>query len=295
MPFPSSVEFIFDWHLTNRCNFFCEYCHPQIRWVLNKKHLNEPLPAICARAFDSTDKVCGILMSGGEPFAFPQFVDLCSLLTRRHFIAINSNLSLTSEIEEFSRRIGPGKVSGILAGVHIAERESRGISLPDFARNYRVLDAAGFPITAAYVLHPSVLSRAPKDFEELKSHGVRNVAGKVFKGVWEGRRFPFEYSESERAMLSELIADYRVGRAYLDRDWDFRGLPCWSGVRSFKIAVTGEVQRCVSVPGSLGNIYDGSFAPFESPSPCTARHVKVLSECADQLMEMPTELAALIP
>ena len=32
-------EWEFDWHLTNRCNFFCEYCHPQIRCVLNRKHL----------------------------------------------------------------------------------------------------------------------------------------------------------------------------------------------------------------------------------------------------------------
>src|SRR5262245_47773595 len=80
-------EWEFDWHLTNRCNFFCEYCHPQIRYVLNRKNLDEPPPELVVRRFDDLGRVCLVHMSGGEPFMFPGFVPLCAGLARRHFIS----------------------------------------------------------------------------------------------------------------------------------------------------------------------------------------------------------------
>lgn len=292
--FPSEARIWIDWHLTNRCNFFCDYCHPQIRHVLNKRHLDEPTPEQCAAAFDALGPACGILLSGGEPFAFPGFVDLCMRLTRRHFIAINTNLSFTEEIRAFASSVPPHRVSRILAAVHVEERERNGLSLADFARNYRTLREAGHDVTAAYVLHPELLDRAREDFALLHEAGVDRLVGKVFKGIWQKRRFPSHYNDQELRVVKDLITDYRVGAAYIDREWSFSGAACRAGTDSFKVMITGEVRRCVSVPGSLGNLFDGSFTPRPEPTACTAKRILVLSECAEHLVSPPAEFTALL-
>lgn len=290
--FPPDAELWIDWHLTNRCNFYCSYCHPQIRYVLNRRDLSEPSPQQCSDAFDALEAVCGILMSGGEPFAFPDFIRLCELLCRKHYIAINTNLSMTDELVSFIERIPVERVGRILSAVHAEERASRGIELQSFAQNYLLLRRAGYDIEAAYVLHPNVLDRAPDDFRRLRELGVDRLVGKVFKGIWNKRKFPTQYNVEELSVVRELISGYKVGVAYLAQDWDFRGLPCWSGVRSFKVNIKGEVNRCVSVQGSLGNIYNRTFEPFADPQACSAKHVRVLSECAEHLVELPASLQA---
>lgn len=292
--FPSNVEWWFDWHLTNRCNFYCDYCHPQIRYVLNRRNLDEPDPETCAEAFNSTGRVCGVLMSGGEPFAFPSFIRLSSLLTDQHYIALNTNLSMADEIQSFATHIPPARVASVLAAVHIAERESRGYGIAEFACNYRILRDAGFRITAAYVLHPALLDRAPDDFSRLRDAGVDRLIGKVFKGTWQHRRYPADYDSAEGETVATLASAYHVGDAYLDRDWDFRDRPCQSGMQSFKVSVTGDVQRCVSVPDRLGNLFDGTFEAHSAPEPCTARRILVLSECAAHLVARPPDLERLL-
>jgi len=61
--------------------------------VLNKKHLDEPAPELVVRRFEELDRTCLVHMSGGEPFLFPGFVEMCAGLTRRNWISINTNLA----------------------------------------------------------------------------------------------------------------------------------------------------------------------------------------------------------
>ena len=94
---PSPWDWEFDWHLTNRCNFYCEYCHPQIRYVLNRKHLSEPDPELVVRRFDELGRVCLVHMSGGEPFMFPGFVPLCQGLSKGTGPSISAPSDSTGE------------------------------------------------------------------------------------------------------------------------------------------------------------------------------------------------------
>src|SRR5437773_10713922 len=123
---PSPWDWEFDWHLTNRCNFYCEYCHLQIRYVLNRKHLSEPDPELVVRRFNELGPVCLVHMSGGEPFMFPGFVELCEGLTQRHHISINTNLA-SQDVPEFAKRVAPEPVAKIVAAIHQPERELRGL------------------------------------------------------------------------------------------------------------------------------------------------------------------------
>ncbi|MGI5187716.1 radical SAM protein [Promicromonospora sp. CA-289599] len=283
---PASWELEFDWHLTNRCNFLCEYCHPQIRHVLNKKHLTEPAPELVVQRFDDIGKTCLVLMSGGEPFMYPGFVDLCVGLTRKHYISINTNLT-SDDVEEFSRRVPPDRVAKIVAAVHMPERELRGLELDTYARNYSFLRNAGFDVVSLYVLYPPLLGRLGDDLATLKELGVDHVRAKVFKGVYEGVRYPEGYTDEQKAVIVANSGEYTFNRPYMDGMLSFKGQACTAGVQSFKIMVTGEVRRCASVATSYGNFYDGTFVPSTANDLCPARRVLVLSQCLSYLVEPP--------
>lgn len=279
-------EWEFDWHLTNRCNFFCEYCHPQIRHVLNQKHLDEPPPELVVRRFNELGPVCLVHMSGGEPFMFPGFVELCEGLTQQHFISINTNLA-SHDVADFATRVMPGRVAKIVAAIHQPERELRGLELDSFAANYLVLREAGFDVTALHVLYPPLLPRLAGDLERLHGLGVDHMRAKVFKGVYEGVRYPEGYTPEQKALILANSGEYVFNRPYLDGMLSFRGQPCTAGVTSFKVTVTGDVRRCASVPAGYGNLYDGSFSPAETSEPCPAKRVLVLSQCLSYLVEPP--------
>ncbi|GAB2814291.1 hypothetical protein GCM10022221_10160 [Actinocorallia aurea] len=280
---PAPWEWEFDWHLTNRCNFDCEYCHPQIKHVLNRRHLSEPSPELVVTRFDETGRTCLVHMSGGEPFLFPGFVDLCEGLTRRHHISINTNLA-SADVAEFARRVDPGKTVKIVAALHIAERERLGLGLADFARHLGLLRDAGFDVDALYVLYPPLLGRLDQDLSRLRDLGVEEIRAKVFKGVFEGRRYPDAYTEEERERILEHSGQYLFNKPYLDGR-TFTGSLCTAGVSSFKVTVTGEVRRCASVPAKYGNLYDGTFRAHDVPEPCPAKRVLVLSQCLAYAVE----------
>lgn len=283
-------ELEFDWHLTNRCNFFCEYCHPQIRFVLNRKHLNEPDPELVVRRFEEIGKTSLIHMSGGEPFMYPRFVDLCVGLSRSNYISINSNLA-SDNVSEFADRVPADRVAKIVAAIHMPERQRLGLELEAYARNYLALRNRGFDVVALYVLWPPLLSRFGSDIEQLKALGVDDVRAKVFKGVYEQRRYPEGYTDGEKELIL-ASTDYVFNRPYLDGMMSFRGQACTAGVSSFKVTVTGDVRRCASVPVGYGNLYDGTFAPAAVNEPCPAKRILVLSQCLSYLVDPPAHSAA---
>jgi MoaA/NifB/PqqE/SkfB family radical SAM enzyme len=225
-------------------------------------------------------------MSGGEPFMFPGFVELCEGLTRRHHISINTNLA-SSDVPEFAERVVPARVAKIVAAIHQPERELRGLELDSYAANYLVLRDAGFDVTALYVLYPPLLPRLAEDLYRLRELGVDHVRAKVFKGVYEGVRYPEGYTEEQKALILANSGEYVFNRPYLDGLLSFRGQPCTAGVTSFKVTVTGDVRRCASVPTGYGNLYDGTFIPAAVSEPCPAKRVLVLSQCLSYLVDPP--------
>lgn len=273
-----------DWHLTNRCNFYCDYCHPQIRRVLNRRYLNEPSVSDCVEAFTRLGRPCHILMSGGEPFLFPDFLNLCKALSQKHIISINTNLAHDT-VSDFAKIVPTTSVRRIAAAVHIKERERISSSLERFADHFCVLREAGFNILALYVLHPSLLRRAEADFNKLRELGIDVLAGKVFKGIFESKRYPDAYSQDDRALIRRLTGEYHHNEAYLSGQYSFMGQRCTAGQHSIKVNINGDVNRCATLKHPLGNLFDGTFRGLESDEPCTARRILVMSQCLSYLTE----------
>lgn len=275
----------FDWHLTNRCNFFCEYCHPQIRRVLNVKDLNEPTYDVVVKRFNEIGKICYVHMSGGEPFLYPSFDLLCEGLTKQHFISINTNLS--HDVERFVSCVPPERCLFITAALHSVERERTNSGIDRFIKHACILQESGFKLSIIFVAFPAHLERMAKDIEFLREAGIRNVCAKVFKGPYNGKRYPESYEQHEREIIIRYSGSYPFNKNYMNGEMSFKNLECNAGMSSFKIMVTGDVHRCATVRGDYGNLYNGTFKPMAAATPCPANRVLVVSQCHRYLVESP--------
>jgi len=272
------IELAFDWHLTDTCNFDCVYCHPQIK---AKKNHRLPLRLTTVQmidVFNRLQKTCHILMSGGEPFLYPDFVNLCAGLTQNHYITINTNFS-AANVRQFALRIDPKRVLNISAAIHINERERLNLGTQDFVEKVILFQRRGFDISVNYVLYPPLLTRFEQDRDLLVNLGVAQVSAKAFKGVYEGRLYPEGYSaEQMKKILSYRTLSGHTDE-YLKGLMNLKGRLCEAGRKSFKVEVDGNVRRCATVKGDYGNLYDGTIRIDESPRPCPSPRALALSWC----------------
>ena len=114
-----------DWILLRSCNFRCEYCFPSINRCSSSVQ-KYGSPSEWELGFDRTGKTWLLHISGGEPSIHPEFVELCSRLTRNHYISINSNISHQS-IGNFTKKVKPERVHFINAAIHLEERIKKSI------------------------------------------------------------------------------------------------------------------------------------------------------------------------
>jgi MoaA/NifB/PqqE/SkfB family radical SAM enzyme len=271
-----------DWQLLNTCNFRCTYC------FFDDARLGEKLrtfatPEQWRTGFDATGKVWLLHMTGGEPTIYPRFAELCSALTERNYISVNSNLTCASFLK-FAEQIDPARVSFINAGLHLDEREGRS-AVTSFLRHAEALNAAGFPVFASYVATPEALDRFDEAAALLRPLGLYPVP-KLLRGNHAGRFYPNGYTAAARQRFKAYMAAAREFYApklarmseppsinMFDDDRhmlavpSFKGLSCDAGRRFVHIEPNGDVHRCSSKL-ALGNLLDGTFTPLAGPKPC---------------------------
>ena len=150
------------WELNRFCNFRCPYCHPLIRATRNniflKGHDNI---AKIVEAFNKTQKIWLVHMTGGEPFMHPNFIELCQGLAEQHYISINTNLS-SDLVYDFREKIRRSRVKFIDCSLHITERERLGLK-DDFIKKFVLLKDHNYRIFVHEVMWPPILDR----FEEI--------------------------------------------------------------------------------------------------------------------------------
>ncbi len=254
------------WVLNQRCNFTCDYCF-YTKNYLSKEHpdCGRYSPGHITDCFDRTNKQWWIYMNGGEPFLYPDFIDLCNQLTQNHYISINTNLS-TSNCLEFAERINPKNVYSIEASLHISEREKR-TGLAKYLKYFLNFHDKGFPIQVVYVTYPELLDRIEEDIKMLKGEGIQFINLKIFRGYFKSKFYPKAYSNEER----ELIARFALDKNEIDimeKSHSFFGKSCKAGYDFFVMDAAGDVRRCSSSVKSYGNFFENSFTYDNSPRPC---------------------------
>jgi len=291
---PSDVELEFDWLITNQCNFYCQYCYPPIRKNVKKSknfqffHVKD-----LVKKFDLTGKICHLILSGGEPFLYPSFIEFLEEFTLRHYASIYTNFSLPT-IWEFGERIKPTRIPNIFPALHITERERLGkrFTIEEFAEKFVFLMEKEFNVHAIYVLYPPLLDRFKEDFARLQLLGVNQISVKVYKGRYKGILYPEGYTKGERDKIEKLekVANsaypQKTKKFYLKGRRNFYGLPCEAGRSFLKIDANGDIFRCASINDYRGNIYDdGPIQLDELPQPCTAHRVLTLTNCLTYLVD----------
>ncbi|MCX5713214.1 MAG: radical SAM protein, partial [Candidatus Omnitrophica bacterium] len=164
------------WIPTRACNFSCKYCYSLGKYA--SPH-NISVRNLC-NALGEHGKRWLVHISGGEPFLYPGFIEICRELTKEFRIKINSNLSLNTQVRELSRTINPDKVELINASLHIEERE-RLENVEDFIENVLLLKGRGFKVTVKFVLYPTLIERFQRDCQYFDSKGIK-LFPKPFKG-----------------------------------------------------------------------------------------------------------------
>ena len=177
-----------NWLLNVYCNYDCRYCY--CRGTNKKKAFRgDPDTAKIVKAFDQSGLKWLIYMSGGEPFFYPNFIELCKGLTKRHMISINTNLS-HNKVYEFADTIDPQRVRCLHISVHIEELQKLGL-VDEFIKKYRYLQEKGFYVFASYVMYPAFLQRFDRDYAYFKEQGII-LRPKLFRGPYTKWQLPWQ-------------------------------------------------------------------------------------------------------
>ena len=244
------------WNMTRRCNFRCKYCY------FPHQSLPEPDPITAGEIgsfLDASGHDWVVEMSGGEPFIYPDFAKVCSRITRKHRIALDSNLSLTKEIDRFSRMVDPAKVVDIYAAVHIEERERLGL-VEQFITDVLLLKSRGFMVSVNYVIHPTLLDRYEADREHFAKNGIR-LLPRPFKGVHQGVDYPAGYGEAARSLFAKKL---KAGKKAV---FNFQGIPCEAGHRLVRLEPDRSILRCSGDRSLLGRLGQ-KVQLHDFPQPC---------------------------
>lgn len=275
-----------DWHLLNTCNYRCTYCFFGEN-ILGSKLKRFANAAEWRDAFDATGDIWLLHLTGGEPGVYREFVELSEALTQRHYISINTNLTNASFLK-FAERVDPARVSFINAGLHLEEREARK-GFDAFLRNAAVLRARGFPLLISLVATPAALARYEEAAARVASTGLVPIP-KLVRGKHEGKKYPEDYTEDERARFRTLAARARAAYEPVMAQWAarptadmfnddrylhaiprFTGRACDAGDRFVSIKKNGDVYRC-GPTAKLGNILHRNFAPMAGGAACDTRY-----------------------
>lgn len=234
--------------------------------------------------FESTKKTWLFHFTGGEPFLFPNFIELCRILTRDHYISINSNLSLPNSLQLIDR-VNAEAVDYIHCGVHLEDR-TKHEGLSTLLQRLKMFADSGFAIFASLVMTPDAFGH----FEQL-NHSFQQIGvpliPKALRGVFRQQHFPtnytpeqvdkfIAYSENAARELAENkssafrkspTVDPTVDRHFLDGFPSFSGTSCSAGKNFVRIDPDGRIYRC-GKNTQIGDIHKNEINLFLEPRPC---------------------------
>ncbi|MDZ4730139.1 MAG: radical SAM protein [Xanthomonadales bacterium] len=279
----ASYDIEADWSLMTTCNFRCAYCFHSNR-SLGAKIAPPASAEKLTEFFDNSGMRWHLHLTGGEPFHYPDFLELCERLTKRHVISINSNVD-SPKVLKFVERINPDRVDFMNCAVHLQQRTQRK-RLPHFIDHVTALRTSGFDAYVTSVMYPEVFPLFRAHWDLLASKGVMPWP-KAFRGDYDGKRYPDAYNDAERALITEyskraeaFYADQfslRDDRPTIDPVIDrevflqgiphFRGRQCAAGHDLVRINGRGDIYRCGGNT-RLGNIVTGEFRRMAPLSPC---------------------------
>lgn len=268
--------------INRKCNFRCPYCFHKKLWDKEKKDVDFDKSI---DFFNKTDKTWFIQLSGGEPFIYPKFIELCKELTKKHFISFNTNLS-SPKVNKFIKEVNPNKVGGITCSIQYPELERLNLK-QNFIKKIKSLKKAGFHLDTNCVMWPPVLKRVDELFKEFIKEGIYpKPTG--FIGIYTNKKYPEAYTEEESKTMKNYLNLFHQNQkkpefilkqknlnlpkktitGNLQGSLSFYGIPCYAGKNHIIILQNGDVRKCHSDTKILGNIFQNNVKLFNAPVRC---------------------------
>ncbi len=255
------------WNMTNLCNYRCVYCGLTDSF-LSKQHKDVAKYSIShiEKSFNDSGKKWLIYLNGGEPFLYPNIVELCKALTKNHYLGINTNLS-SDKIIDFANAIDPEKVVLINAAIHIYEVEKHKNGFEKYINNFNYLQEKGFNIVLSYVTYPPLFKRLREDFALFRKKGMKNIGTKTFKGIYNNKLYPEFYTEEEKKTIKEF-SYYSVVNEIADGRISYYKKLCEAGKSFVVMDLSGNLKRCGASSKKYGNFFTGKYKLENKPKPC---------------------------
>lgn len=254
----------FAWDIHYNCNFRCPYCWFYKEWArLGKRNLTlspDEWMLHWRKIYDKYGET-KIEIVGGEPFIYPNFIELVKKLSSIHLIKITTNLS--GNIEHFVKEINPQRVELDL-NFHILF-----IDLETVIKKTIILKKSGFKGGVCYLAYPPQMHKIKYLSERFQKEGI-NFALAAFWGEYNGKNYPFAYTQEEKEMMQPFLGDIDRITYHLNGQSP-KGKLCNAGCTYADIQADGNVVRCAPLGNkSIGNITDERFCLLERPLPCEA-------------------------
>ncbi|MFC2061736.1 radical SAM protein [Elusimicrobiota bacterium] len=248
----------FEWNIIYSCNFRCPYCFFEGKWE-NYGKRNVILPPdkwhdLWKEIYEKYDR-CAIIVTGGEPFVYPDFIKIIRHVSEFHYpinISTNASMDLNTVVGE----IDPKRISLSLS-FH-----------PEYNSLQEIIDKSKYLVQNGFrresinmVAYPPYLSNLNEYVEQTINN---NESLKVipFIGKYNGKEYPGAYTEVEKELLG------------MNEKWEKNvkreGTLCAAGMKSVLIYPDGQVARCGQIGERvpLGNFIKREFKLLEGPLPC---------------------------
>ncbi|MBU1125375.1 MAG: radical SAM protein, partial [Candidatus Omnitrophica bacterium] len=252
----------FSWDIHYSCNFRCPYCWFYKDWAsLAKRNLYlkpDEWVRHWRRVYDKYGEV-RIEIVGGEPFIYPNFIELVKKISAFHRVKVTTNLS--GDIERFVKEIDPARVTLDL-NFHVLF-----IDLETVLKKAHILNDAGFNAGVCYLAYPPQMHKIKSLSERFARENI-GFALAAFWGEYNGKKYPQSYTQQERDMMRPFLGDVDRIDFHLDGHSP-KGKLCRAGQRYASIQADGKVVRCGPLgERAIGNITDDNFALLDRPMPC---------------------------
>lgn len=263
-----------EWLIYYKCNYRCPYCFFDGMWEEAAEH-NRYLPLerwieAWHRIFKKYESV-RILITGGEPFIYPNFVELLKELSKYFSIGFDTNLSCSKEeLTNFIRYTVSKNISlGLSFHPMFADFDS-------FLGKALFLKGNGFNICIQYVTYPPQMGQMKFFRDRFTKKGLYFIP-LAFRGTYNGMNYPDAYTEEEKKQIYSVTESLETEhkervKKQLDQIRSKNRL-CRAGQVYARIDTDGTVYRCghsISSPNNkpIGNFFDEGFKLLEEPLPC---------------------------
>jgi MoaA/NifB/PqqE/SkfB family radical SAM enzyme len=261
------------WNLNRNCNFNCSYCYVKNEKEKVGRGVDIDIPAFKNSKIDFDN----ITLCGGEPFIYPNFVELCKKFTMFTKITVNTNCS-TSNVYDFADSVNPKYVIELFASLHIGERKKK--DYDKLIEKIHYLRNKGFNVCLTQVMHPNLFSEYKKTYDYFKTQDIL-IVPRPMKGVWHMKEYPQAYKEYHKRVIldyteqslnqaSQYDANNFYSTTFGKVDW--KGKKCNAGKESIIIRYDGNAYSCFGMKKHLGNLYKNNIKLNQDSMVCTANH-----------------------